>query len=170
MKLAILLVFAGCDWSLHRMQEQPRCTVHGATDLLPYASCNLLPPDGIVAMELPREPPALSRALVQRGRDRYDRICGACHGLAGDGRSQVARAMTIRRPPSLVDPVAARLSDARILTVIERGYGLMPSYRMLVAPDDRFAILHYLRALQQRDVRLVDLAPGLQAEAGRWLH
>lgn len=169
MRLLLVLALASCDWSLHRMQEPVGCTVHGTTTLLPGGRCDLTPPDGIVAMDPPAAPPPLTRALVQRGRNRFERICAACHGLAGDGQSEVARAMTIRRPPSLVDSAAARLTDDRILTVMTGGYGLMPAYRGLLSVSDRYAVLHYIRALQLRDVAVGELSQAEQAEASRWL-
>lgn len=167
--LAILLVLGACDWSLHRMQEQPRCTVHGATNLLPNDSCDLAPPPGTVSI-LPDVPaPPITRALLERGRDRFDRICAPCHGVAADGDSQVARAMTLRRPPSLVDTTVSQFTDDRILTVIENGYGVMPSYRGLLSVRDRHAVLNYIRVLQQRITALDALPPALQQEASRWL-
>ncbi len=169
MRLLVLLALAGCDWSLHRMQEPVGCTVHGTTTLLPGGRCDLTPPEGIVAMDPPAAPPPLTRALMVRGRDRFERICAACHGLAGDGQSQVARAMTLRRPPSLVDGAAAQLTDERIVTAMTTGYGLMPAYRALLSVPDRYAVLHYIRALQLRDVALGALSPPEQAEAARWL-
>jgi mono/diheme cytochrome c family protein len=167
--LAIVCVLAGCDWQLHRMQESVSCTVHGATALLPRGTCDQPPPDGIVAMQRPLREPAVTRALLSRGRDRYERICAACHGIRADGVSQVARVMTIRRPPSLVDPQRTLLTDDHILVVMERGYGVMPPYRWL-AGTDRYAILHYVRALQGSVLALDQLEPSIQAEARRWLH
>jgi mono/diheme cytochrome c family protein len=166
-----LLALAACDWSLHRMQRGPRCGVDESTELLANASCEQPPPDGIVAFdpEPPAPPPPITRALLVRGRDRFDRFCAPCHGLAGDGDSQVARAMSLRVPPSLVGAAAATLPDARILVTIERGYGVMPSYAMVLAPRDRFAVLHYVRALQQRIVELTALSPAQREEATRWL-
>ena len=169
--LAVLVaVLAGCDWSLHRMQEPVGCRTHGATTLLADGSCDLQPPDGVVSTEPVIAPPPVTRALLERGRDRFERICAPCHGVAADGDSYIARAMTLRRPPSLVDDAAAHLADDRVLTVIATGYGLMPSYASLVAPPDRYAILHFLRAMQARDVPLDALSPAQQQEARTWLH
>ena len=162
MRWWLFLVIAGCDWSLHRMQEPVRCDMDG--------QCDVEPADGIVAMDSAAiAPPRLTRQLMLRGRERFERVCAACHGVAADGDSQVARTMTLRRPPSLVDANAARLTDDRIVAVITNGYGLMPAYRGLVASDDRYAILHYMRALQQRDVPLDQLSARWQAEARQWL-
>ncbi len=168
MRFALVVLLASCDWSLHRMQQPVGCTVDGTTDLLPHGSCNLIPPPDIVAMTAATPAPAVTRALLERGRNRYDQVCAACHGLAGDGVSAVARSMTLRRPPSLIDRTATDFSDQRISIVMEAGYGLMPSYRWVTAAD-RAAILHYLRALQQRIVSLDTLSPTQRAEAQRWL-
>ena len=111
----------------------------------------------------------LTHALLVRGRDRYDRVCAPCHGLAADGDSYISRTMTLRRPPSLVDAAASRLPDQRITTVIQSGYGLMPAYAGMISTTDGFAILHYVRALQQRDVAIGELDPAQHQEANRWL-
>jgi hypothetical protein len=50
------------------------------------------------------------------------------------------------------------------------GYGLMPSYGAIVAPRDRYAILHFIRAMQRRELAVEELSPALQQEARRWLH
>lgn len=168
--LVVLLALAtGCSWSLHRMQEQPGFRVARSTDLLPSGSCNLQPPDGTVPAGAPPTPPALTRDLVERGRNRFDIFCAPCHGIAGDGDSQISRIMTLRRPPSLVGAPAASLPDDRYLFVMEHGYGVMPSYASAVMYRDRYAILYYVRALQHRRVELATLPPQLQQEAMKWL-
>jgi mono/diheme cytochrome c family protein len=169
--LLAALGLASCDWSLHRMQQTDNCTVHGSTTLLPHGTCDMKPPAGIVAIDDDSlaPPPPLTRELVVRGRDRFDRICAVCHGHAGDGDSPVARAMKLRRPPSLVDATVAAFDDARILTVMTTGYGLMPSYASIVTPRDRVAILHYIRVLQHRQIAFDELSPAEQQEAQQWL-
>ena len=164
--LLFILLAAGCDWSLHRMQEQPRCQADGE---LGGAPCNLQPPDGVVSVEAPPAPPPVTRALLERGKDRFERFCAPCHGVEADGNSYIARTMTLRSPPSLVDAAARSLPDDRVLFVIEHGYGLMPEYASAVPPPDRYAILHFVRALQQREVPFDQLPPAQREEARRWL-
>ncbi len=161
MKWLLVLVCA-CDWSLHRMQEQPKCTIHGELAGVP---CDLAPPDGVVAWHAtePARPP-LSRALIERGRDRFARVCAPCHGIAGDGDSDVARVMTQRKPPSLVADNVRQLWDERIFFVITHGYGMMPSYGGALSAPDRWAVLAFVRALQAREVAADD------PEVSRWLH
>ncbi len=147
--LVALALLAGCDWSLHRMQEQPRC----AQDQLDPAlggSCDRPHPAGTVVYGAARvEPrPPLTRALIRRGRDRFDRFCAPCHGVLADGDSVVARDMKLRPPPALVDSTRRALRDDQILGTIEHGYGLMPAYGDALAPADRAAVLAYVRVLQ----------------------
>ena len=169
-RLLVVMALGACDWSLHRMQEQPSCKTDESTPLFANGACNQVPPDGIVAFAPPTGPlPRPTRAVLARGRDRFDRFCAPCHGIAGDGDSQVARAMTMRKPPSLVDAGASRRTDEMILVIIERGYGVMPSYREPLPERDRQAVLYYVRALQQRVVDLASLPAAQQQEAKRWL-
>jgi Cytochrome C oxidase, cbb3-type, subunit III len=163
---ALVLLLASCDWTLHRMQEQPRCTIDG---VLGGEPCNALPPEGIVSIDVPVAPPPVTRALLERGRDRFSRFCAPCHGVAADGDSYISHAMTLRRPPPLVDAAAARLTDERILTVMATGYGLMPSYSSAIPLRDRYAILNFVRVLQHREVAFDALTPAQQQEAKRWL-
>ena len=53
-----------------------------------------------------------------------------------------------RQPPSYHIP---KLSDAPVghfFDVMTNGFGAMPSYASRVAPDDRWRIIAYIRALQ----------------------
>ncbi|MDB4956802.1 MAG: hypothetical protein JWO36_4371 [Myxococcales bacterium] len=166
--IVLACAVAGCDWSLHRMQEQPRCEVNGTTAHFANGMCNQQPPEGVVAMEPPPQMPPITRELLFRGKDRFERICAPCHGVEADGNSYVAQMMTLRKPPSLVDAAAQKLADDRILTVMSTGYGLMPRYADIPATD-RFAIFHFVRALQQREVSFTELPEPLQREAKQWL-
>ena len=74
MRLAILLLVAGCDWQLHRMQEQPRCETGGT---FRGESCMQPAPEGVVAMAAPPTPPPLTRELVvRRAADQRPRVEG----------------------------------------------------------------------------------------------
>src|SRR5262249_54053296 len=161
--VALAIVAVGCDWSLHRMQEQPRCALHEPTALFPDGACDRTPPDGVVGFGATaaagQGAPRLARALLERGRDRFERFCAPCHGLEGNGDSVIARDMRLRRPPSLLDDARVRLADAKILVIIAGGYGVMPSYGDALAARDRWAIVQYLRVLQSREIALDALSP-----------
>ena len=64
----------------------------------------------------------------------------------------------LRQPPSYHD---ARLRDAPVghfFDVMTNGYGAMYSYASRVAPDDRWRIGAYIRALQFRQNAPADVA------------
>jgi mono/diheme cytochrome c family protein len=151
--LLVVALLGAC--SLQRMQEQPRCEPDGTLD---GQACNRPTPAGTVAWDTGDEPPpTVTRALVDRGRDRYDRFCAACHGASGDAQTEVNRAMR-GKIPSLLAPAIIALPDDKVLDTIALGRGDMP--KQPLAPRDRWAVLHYVRVLQQRDVPA--------QEAGAW--
>jgi hypothetical protein len=117
-----------------------------------------------------RTPLPLGRATLDRGHDRFDRFCAPCHGVAGDGVSRVARSMTLRKPPSLVDARARAFPPGRVFQVTTLGYGLMRSYAEDLEVADRWAVVAYLRALQRSaEVPLDSLPPRARGEAEKEL-
>jgi hypothetical protein len=91
--------------------------------------------------------------------------------MAGDGVSQVAANMTLRKPPDLTAPPVTGFAPGRIYDVILEGYGLMRSYQEdLPSAEERWAVVAYLRALQRsRGVPLDSLPLDLRERARREL-
>jgi hypothetical protein len=77
--------------------------------------------------------------------------------------------MQLRPPPSLVSDRVRALPVGAIFVAISRGYGLMPSYATPLPPRDRYAVVHFVRVLQQRETDLASLPAALQQEAKQWL-
>jgi hypothetical protein len=64
-----------------------------------------------------------------------------------------------RQPPSLHEERLRAVGDGHFFDVMTRGFGVMPSYRM-VPPADRWAIVAYVRALQlSQRVPVAELTP-----------
>jgi mono/diheme cytochrome c family protein len=127
--------------------------------------------EGIVAGHyVTVSPIPVDGALLARGRDRFDVFCAACHGLRGDGASEVARHMDLRKPPSLLDDPVTAFPPGRVFQVISLGYGLMPSYAAELPVDDRWATVAYLHALQlSQRAELAALPGDVRAVAERSL-
>jgi mono/diheme cytochrome c family protein len=92
-------------------------------------------------------PLTVTRQILERGHDRFDIYCAVCHGLTGEGNGMIVE-RGFPAPPSLHEQ---RLRDAPVghfFNVITNGYGVMYSYASRVAPEDRWAIAAYIRALQ----------------------
>jgi mono/diheme cytochrome c family protein len=87
-------------------------------------------------------------ALLARGRERYDIYCSPCHGFSGHGDGMIVQ-RGFPTPPSY-HSARLRSADAQhFFDVITHGYGVMYSYAARVEPRDRWAIIAYIRALQQ---------------------
>lgn len=111
-----------------------------------------LPPAGTVARDEQPElgPPPLTMALLQRGEERFEIYCAPCHGATGDGHGRIVQ-RGFPAPPSYD---IARLREApnqHFYDVMTQGYGVMFPYAQRVAPEDRWAITAYIRALQASD-------------------
>jgi mono/diheme cytochrome c family protein len=112
-------------------------------------------PDGLLIDDVPLK--VVDRAVLARGRQRYDIYCSPCHGRTGDGQGMIVK-RGFSPPPSFHLP---RLKDApsgHYFHVISHGFGAMYSYASRVPVEDRWAITAYIRALQlSQDARLDDV-------------
>jgi mono/diheme cytochrome c family protein len=91
--------------------------------------------------------PAAWQGVLERGQERFTIYCAMCHDQVGTGKGMIVQ-RGYTRPPSLHE---ARLRDAphgHFFQVITHGYGGMPSYAAQIPPEDRWAIIAYIRALQ----------------------
>ncbi|MFW6087267.1 MAG: c-type cytochrome [Myxococcota bacterium] len=155
------------DLDNNRMLAQPRYDAYEKNDFFDDGMAMRVPPEGTVPWRHrhPRssEPPAVTGALLARGRDAFEVFCGACHGVDGYGESVVAENMTLLPPPSLhTERVRAHDVD-EIHRIATRGYGLMPGYRAQLDHDDRWAVAHYVKALQlSRHLEVAALPDGLR--------
>lgn len=104
-------------------------------------------------------PFTVTRAVLARGQERYTISCSPCHGLVGDGNGMIVQ-RGFPRPPSFHQQ---RLRDAPVghfFDVITNGYGRMYSYAARVGPENRWAIIAYIRALQlSQHASLADVPP-----------
>ena len=99
--------------------------------------------------------------LLARGKQRFEIYCSACHGYAGQGDGLVnKRAMglaasgkaTWTTAKSLHDPVVKDLKQnplGRLFNTISYGRGTMGPYKDQITPADRWAIVAYIKALQE---------------------
>jgi mono/diheme cytochrome c family protein len=103
------------------------------------------------------EPAELRRALMTRGRERFDIHCSVCHGRTGDGDGMIVR-RGFRKPPSLHITRLRNSPAGHFFEVVTNGFGAMPSYANRIEVPDRWAIVAYVRALQfSRNGRFVDV-------------
>ena len=88
--------------------------------------------------------------VLARGEFVYSNVCLACHGEAGAGNGPVVGPGKFPLGPTVVGGTALTRSDGYLYGVIRVGRGLMPPYADRVSHNDRWAIVHYIRQLQQQ--------------------
>ena len=89
----------------------------------------------------------VTREVLQRGHDRFGIYCTPCHGQTGMGNGMVVQ-RGFRPPPSFHTEQIRNQPVGYWYDVMTNGFGAMPDYRAQVAPEDRWAIAAYIRALQ----------------------
>lgn len=93
-------------------------------------------------------PMELTDEVMQRGRERYDIYCAVCHGATGDGQG-ITREYGMLTVPTYHDERLRALAEGEIYNVITNGRNTMFPYGDKIPPDDRWAIVAYVRALQR---------------------
>lgn len=96
---------------------------------------------------LPRD-----RATLNKGRQLYNVYCIVCHGQMGEGDGLVASMPNwprplFPRPPTLQSEKIRDFKDGQLLHIITMGQNLMPSYGEKMNMEERWALVHYIRAL-----------------------
>lgn len=118
----------------------------------------------------------LTEAVLDRGQQRFEIYCAACHGYAGAGNGLVnQRAMALAATGGATWTSARSLHEAdvknnsknpvgRIYDTITNGRGNMGPYKAQIPVADRWAIVAYVKALQETGIQTG--APADEADAG----
>ncbi|MBI1320089.1 MAG: c-type cytochrome [Candidatus Hydrogenedens sp.] len=89
----------------------------------------------------------VSMELLQRGRERFEITCTPCHGYTGEGDGIIV-GRGFPQPTTYHIDRLREANDGYFFDVMTNGFGRMYSYAARVAPEDRWAIVAYIRALQ----------------------
>jgi mono/diheme cytochrome c family protein len=89
----------------------------------------------------------VTKQVIERGHERFNIYCSECHGRLGDGNGMIP-ARGYRHPPSFHTDVLRKAPTGHFFDVMTNGFGAMPPYKTMVPPNDRWAIVAYIRALQ----------------------
>jgi hypothetical protein len=156
-----ILSTAGCR---QKMAEQPRYDPLESSNFFPDGQSARPPIENTVARgELHEDallyagisgggpatefPFLVTLQVLERGRERYNIYCSPCHSRIGDGEGMIAR-RGFGPPASLHTDILRKQPPGHFFRVITQGFGAMPSYSQQIVPEDRWAIIAYVRALQ----------------------
>ncbi len=109
-------------------------------------------------------PVEVTAKLVARGQQRFDINCAVCHGKVGMGNGVVGQ-YGVAAIANLQDDRIRAMPDGQIFSTITNGKNTMGAYGPLIAIEDRWAIVAYVRALQKsQGVKLAELPEAKQQE------
>lgn len=112
--------------------------------------------DGKLAEVFPFE---ITRADLERGRDRFEVFCTPCHDRTGSGNGMIVQ-RGMKRPPSYHIQRLRDQPPGYFFDVMTNGFGAMYDYSDRIAPADRWRIAAYIRVLQlSQNGSLADVPP-----------
>ena len=170
---AVALLVSGCRVDMH---IQPKYLPYEGTDFFADGRSERQPVADTVArgqlrldelfysgkqngVEADVFPFPITRADLDRGRERFNVYCTPCHDYAGKGQGMIVQ-RAFPQPPSYH---IARLRQAPVghfYGVITNGFGAMYSYAARIEPADRWRIAAYIRALQlSQNATINDVPP-----------
>ena len=97
---------------------------------------------------LARNPLSVSESTLARGEQRFTIYCQPCHDKRGTGQGILLQYGSVPTA-TMHDEQRLGYPDGQIFDVITNGSGLMQGYRYPVTAEDRWAIVAWVRKLQQ---------------------
>ena len=169
------LAISGCNYSLRQdMANQPYNRPLSPSDffadgrserpLIENTVAHGTPENDVynVAKDYAGYPLPVTEKLLQRGEGRYKIFCTPCHGLQGDGNGMAA-VRGMKHPPSYHIDRLRQAPNGYFYDVMTNGFGAMYGYSERIPPNDRWAIIAYVRALQlSRNAKTSDLPETLR--------
>jgi mono/diheme cytochrome c family protein len=170
------------EWAFPSMRQQPKFKPQSASVFFADGRADRAPPPNVVPASLPLRdddslylgknvdgswvrgfPGAITvdAKLLARGRERYAIYCSPCHGLVGDGNG-VTRRYGMGATASYHDDRLRQMAEGEIFNTITNGKqpaNNMPSYADKLTPEDRWAVIAYVRALQRAQTGTVADVP-----------
>jgi len=160
--LATVALLSGCRLDMH---AQPRQNPLSRSDFFPDQRSERPPVEGTVARGQLHEdayfytgktgstpgdymPFAVTKEVLERGRERFNIYCSPCHSRIGDGNGFIPSRGFARKPPSFHIERLQKAPLGYFYDVMTNGFGIMPDYASQIPPLDRWKIVAYIRALQ----------------------
>ena len=85
--------------------------------------------------------------VLQKGQERFNVYCTPCHSRVGNGLGAIVQ-RGYKPAGNLHDQARRAEPLSHYFYVMTHGYGAMPDYSAQLAPEERWAVAAYIRALQ----------------------
>ena len=156
------------EWAFPGMKRQPKPRPQGESTFFADGRADRTPVANTVSRDALRNddalyagkdakgawvrgfPVAVNEQLMVRGKERYTIYCSPCHGAVGDGNG-ITKQYGMGATPTYHDPRLRDMAEGEIFNTITHGSPNknMQSYADKLLPEDRWAVILYVRALQR---------------------
>lgn len=103
-------------------------------------------------------PILVTRELITRGQNRYQIYCTPCHGATGDGNG-ITKSYGMVATPTYHEDRFRIMPEGEIYNTITNGKNTMMPYADKLSPEERWAVVAYVRALQRAAHATIDDVP-----------
>lgn len=90
----------------------------------------------------------VDRQFLVHGQKSFTIYCAPCHGALGDGQG-ITKQYGMGATPTYHDDRLRQMADGEIFNTITHGKNNMLSYADKLTPEERWAVVAYVRALQR---------------------
>jgi len=156
------------EWAFPSMRKQPKYKPQSESQFFADGRTDRPLPAGVVSRDPLRNDDALYQGkaadgswlrgfpaavtidarLIARGKDRFTIYCAPCHGALGDGNG-ITKQYGMGATPTYHDDRLRQMAEGEIFNTITHGKTNMQSYADKLKPEDRWAVILYVRALQR---------------------
>ncbi len=91
--------------------------------------------------------------IIKKGEELFKIYCAVCHGEKGDGQGSIVQSGAFPPVPDYRQIRLYMASDGQFFHAITYGKNLMPSYAKQLSVKERWAVIHYVRYLQDQHLR-----------------
>jgi mono/diheme cytochrome c family protein len=135
---------------LPTVMRPPTGTV--SRDFVPYP----YEPSDFIGPHNLQNPLAPTAEALRSGQKYFNIYCVVCHGNDGNGAHGYVAAKFNGGVPSLNGPNLNLLSDGDIYHIVTNGRVRMPDYRAQLLPEQRWAVINYVRLLNRATQAITD--------------
>ena len=148
--LLLCHLLCGCDYA--RMKDDEAVNTFQAT--MPTPDGKAVSVDAGYPLLKETDPDTLHNPVlygtesVERGRTAYGYYCIQCHGPTAEGFGTVGQSFA-PLPANLRKPIVQEQSDGMLFYRISLGYKRQPPLASTVSPEDRWAVINYIRSIAE---------------------
>jgi mono/diheme cytochrome c family protein len=91
-------------------------------------------------------PVAATPESIESGKSLYSSQCAMCHGVAGDGKGELAGTLNLKVPDFTSTSAMKKRTDGELHYILTRGHGEMPAETRM-GEKELWDMINYVRSL-----------------------